>query len=46
MNNTKSTIKDIKGNIIGTVSEVNGKKVWIDNHGKVGGKVVSEKKVK
>lgn len=43
MNTTKQTIKDLKGNIIGTVSEVNGKKIWLDNHGKVMGKVISGK---
>jgi len=48
MNTTTTTtinqpIKDLKGNIIGTISEINGKKVWVDNHGKVMGKVVSGK---
>jgi FKBP-type peptidyl-prolyl cis-trans isomerase 2 len=43
MNTTKQTVKDLKGNIIGTITEVNGKKVWVDNHGKVMGKVISGK---
>ena len=43
MSTTTKTIKDLKGNIIGTVKEVNGKKVWIDNHGKIMGKVISGK---
>jgi hypothetical protein len=40
---TNQTIKDLKGNIIGTVKEVNGKKIWVDNHGKPMGKVISGK---
>jgi hypothetical protein len=43
MNTTKQTVKDLKGNIIGTITEVNGKKIWVDNHGKVMGKVISGK---
>jgi len=43
MSTTTKTIKDIKGNIIGIVKEVNGKKVWVDNHGKVIGRVISGK---
>jgi len=43
MSTTNETIRDLKGNIIGTIAIINGERVWIDNHGNVIGKVICPK---